>query len=73
MNPIMSRPKKDSVQRRIILDLSYSPNNQSVNTGIPKCALEGEYVKTTLPTPQHLEAELLRSGKHTFMYGMDLS
>ena len=26
-----------------------------------------------LPTPQHLAAELLCSGKHTFMYGMDLS
>ena len=73
MNPLMSRPKKASTQRRIILDLSYAPNQQSVNNGIPKCTLEGEFVKTALPTPQHLAHELLLSDRGTVMYGMDLA
>ena len=75
MNPIMSHPKKESASRRIILDLSYAPNDASVNAGIQKCALEGEYVRTTLPTPQDLARELLASGPGTYMYmfGLDLA
>ena len=73
MNPIMSRPQKASSHRRIILELSYAQNNQSVNSGIPKCSLEGEYIRTSLPTPQHLARELLLSGKNTYMYSMDLA
>ena len=73
MNPIMTRPKKTGTQRCVILDLSFDPNGASVNEGIPKCALEGEYLKTTLPTPQHLVKEITKMGKHTYMYGFDLA
>ena len=73
MNPIMSRPKKDSSERRIILNLSFAPNNQSVNTGIPKSAFEGELIKTVLPAPQHLANELLKTGRHAYIYGIDLA
>ena len=62
MNPLMSRPKKASEDRRVILDLSYAPNNISVNAGIYKCALEGQFIRTSLPTPQHLANELLKMG-----------
>ena len=73
MNPLMSRPKKASSDRRIIMDLSFAPNNMSVNNGIPKDYLQGEAIRTVLPTARDLAHQLVQSGQGTYMYGLDLA
>ena len=51
MNPIMSRPKKASTSCRIILDLSYAPNNQSVITGITQMCVGRRVCENDLANP----------------------
>ena len=72
-NPLMSRPKKQSDQRRVIMDLSYAPNNMSVNNGISKDGLEGESIRTILLSAQDLAHHLVQRGSGTYMYGLDLA
>ena len=48
ISPLSSRPKKGSLNRRIILDLSFPPGN-SVNDGIPKDTYLGFQAKLTFP------------------------
>lgn len=47
-SPIMSRPKGDSERRRIIIDLSYPPN-ENVNQWVVKGNYYGQLVNHTLP------------------------
>lgn len=49
VNPIMTRPKSSSSQRRIIVDLSF-PKHNGVNTYVEKNYVFGQYVPHTLPT-----------------------
>ena len=51
VNPMMTRPKRDSDDLRVILDLSF-PDNASVNSAIPKNSLEGSAFKMRLPSPR---------------------
>ena len=48
ISPLSTRPKKDSEERRIILDLSFPPG-RSVNDGIMKDNYLGFYAKLTFP------------------------
>ena len=72
VNPLMSRPKRDSEQSRVILDLSY-PEGQSVNAGIPSGWLDGEEFKMKLPGPWDLADEICRLGRGALLYKVDLS
>ena len=71
-NPLMTRPKRDSQDRRVILDLSY-PEGASVNAQIPCQSLLNATFKLRLPTPKQLADRImtLRPGCHLFK--IDLS
>ena len=71
LNPIMTRPKKDSDERRVILDLSW-PLHASVNAGTPLEVYMNEPYKLTLPTVDDFAQVLSTYGKGTYMWTMDL-
>ena len=72
INPLMARPKKDSDQQRIILDLSF-PEGESVNSAIPRVLFEGSPFKLHLPTPLELAELIVKKGANCFLYKVDLS
>ena len=61
ISPLNSVPKKDSTERRIILDLSW-PLNTSVNTGIDKSLHEGVEFALQYPTVDHIASLIARKG-----------
>ena len=63
-NPAMTRPKKDSPDYRVILDLSY-PLGHSVNSHVPLNALDD--------TPFDLANTMRRLGRGCLLYKVDLS
>ena len=71
-SPLMTRPKKDSEDRRVILDLSF-PDPFSVNGAIPTGSLDHATFKLRLPTPQDLANKMLELGPGCMMYKIDLS
>ena len=71
-NPMMTRPKKDSATRRVIVDLSM-PQDASVNSGIPRNALDGAPFKLRLPNPATLANKILQHGQGCLLYKVDLS
>ena len=71
-NPLLTRPKKESPDRRVIMDLFWPPPPQlSVNggmhtfLGIPK--------KMHFPSAEDLCALICKAGKGCFMYAIDVS
>ena len=71
LNPLMTRPKKDSQDRRVILDLSW-PLHASVNGGTPLEVYMDEPYKLRLPTVDDFAQVLSVFGRGTFMWTMDL-
>ena len=71
-NPAMTRPKRDSETRRVILDLSF-PQGHSVNSHVPVEALDGAAFKLHLPTPTDFAHLIRKLGKGCLMYKVDLS
>ena len=71
-NPLMMRPKRDSTDRRVILDLSF-PSDASVNSAVPRNALEGSQFKMRLPNPNDLAAKIAALGPGCLLYKVDLS
>ena len=72
VNPLMTRQKRDSVERRVILDLSFPPE-QSVNAAIPSNELDGSGFKMRLPNPWCLARDMLKCGPGAMLYKADLS
>ena len=72
LNPIMTRPKRASTERRVILDLSY-PLGDSVNAAIPANELDGCPFKMRLPNPWNLARGILDCGRGARLYKVDLS
>ena len=72
LNPLMARPKKDTNDYRIILDLSY-PEDLSVNSSIPKVIYEGSPYKLHLPTPLDFSEIIARKGQGAYLYKVDLA
>ena len=72
VSPIMTRPKKDSDARRVILDLSF-PKQKGVNAGIERKAYLGEPYTFKLPSIDTLTSELERRGKGCFLWSGDLA
>lgn len=71
ISPIMTRPKKDTSARRIILDLSF-PTGASVNAGIQKNTFEGEIIQYTLPAVSDLTDMVIRMGPKGYIWKADL-
>lgn len=71
-SPLMTRPKKNSDLRRVIVDLSY-PQGRDVNSGINIKSYLGQDITFTLPTITDLTAKLQLDGPGAFMWKADLS
>ena len=71
ISPLSTRPKKESTERRVILDLSFPPE-RSVNDGIKKDNYLGFHAKLTFPKTDQLAARVFFLGKGTKLYKVDL-
>ena len=71
-NPLMTRPKRDSQDRRVILDLSY-PEGASVNAQIPCQSLLNATFKLRLPTPKQLADRIMTLGPGCHLFKIDHS
>lgn len=70
-SPLMSRAKKGSEERRIIVDLSY-PQGSSVNDGIDPSNHLGVNITYSLPTINDLITTLQQHGKGAYLWKADL-
>ena len=71
VSPLSTRPKKDSPDRRIILDLSYPPG-ESVNDGIIKNNYLGFTITLSFPRTDEFALRIYKLGKGALMYKIDL-
>ena len=72
VNPMLTRPKRDSLKRRVVLDLSF-PELTSVNSHIPRGSLDSAPFKLKLPTALDFAALISTLGKGCALYKIDLS
>ena len=72
LSPLMTRIKKDSQHRRIIMDLSWPPG-ASINDGVEADWYLDGPVGFKLPTVEFMECRLLTLGRGAFMYKTDLA
>ena len=68
----MTREKRDSPLRRVILDLSW-PLEASVNASTALDTYMGEAFKLTLPTVDDLAAIIGHYGRGASLWALDLS
>lgn len=71
-SPVVTRPKKDSIERRVIVDLSY-PEGQGVNDGIDICDYFGTNITYTLPSLGDLIQRLQDLGPNALVWKADLA
>lgn len=71
-SPIMTRPKRESDNRRIIVDLSY-PQGYAVNDGIDTHNHLGKDITYSLPTIADLVTRLQSQGQAAFLWKADLT
>ena len=72
ISPLMTRPKRNTDQRRVIVDLSY-PGAASVNAGIKRAQYQGQPYTYTLPNILNLADEVTRLGRACYMWSADLA
>ena len=71
-SPLMTREKRDSSKRRVIVDLSF-PMGYSINDGIhPTTYIDGP-LTVRLPTVQSMEQRIVSIGRGAFLYKTDLA
>lgn len=71
LSPLNSVPKKDSSERRVILDLSY-PKTASINDGINKDVYLDEKVSVIFPKVDDLVELIKIKGQGCFLFKKDL-
>jgi hypothetical protein len=71
-SPLMTREKRSSTQRRVIVDLSW-PRGASVNGGTTLQTYMGEPFKLALPTPQDLAQIIAHFGQGCHLWALDLA
>ena len=72
VSPLMTRPKKGSQFRRVIVDLSW-PKGYSINDGISRVEYIDGPMTISLPTHDEMERAVVRAGRGSFLYKTDLS
>lgn len=72
ISPIMTRPKRDSEERRIILDLSF-PVGKGVNQGISTYDHLGYNITYSLPTINDLTDQIKNYGKKAYLWKADMT
>lgn len=68
----MTRPKKESEERRVIVDLSFPPG-EGVNAGIDIKDFFGKDITYTLPSIGDLITRLQISGRGAYIWKADLA
>ena len=71
ISPLNTRDKKDSTEKRIILDLSF-PEGLAVNEGINKTTYLGVNVDWRLPTVDTLAQLMIKKGVGSLLFKRDL-
>ena len=71
ISPIMTRPKKDTSARRIVIDLSF-PKGVSVNSGITRGWYQGLPFSFSLPTILDLVERVKELGRGCWIWSVDL-
>ena len=72
LSPLMTRTKKDSTHRRVIMDLSWPPG-AAINDGVNTEWYFGEPINIKLPTVEFMECRLLSLGRGAYMFKTDLA
>ena len=72
LSPLLTVPKKNSLDRRLVLDLSFPPEH-SVNDGIPTDSFLGEPFQLCLPGVDALVHLVQQLGPGCFLFKTDLS
>ena len=70
--PLSTRPKKDSTERRVIVDLSF-PQGNAVNDGMIKNNYLGFVAELRFPRTDDLAMRIAHLGKNAVMFKIDLS
>ncbi len=74
VNALLTRPKKDSNDRRVIMDLSWPHSPlKSVNGGTPRDTYLGRPYKLGLPSPAELCAYIRQAGPGAYLYAADVA
>ena len=71
ISPLNSVPKKDSIERRVIVDLSF-PEGLAVNDGISKDLYLGEKVSVHYPTVDDFVRLIKKKGRNCKIFKRDL-
>ena len=71
ISPLNSVPKKDSLERRVIVDLSF-PEGLAVNDGISKDLYLGEKVSVHYPTVDDFVRLIRKKGRNCKIFKRDL-
>lgn len=71
-SPLMTRPKRETNDRRVIVDLSY-PKGSAVNDGIDNLAYFGTDISYTLPSIGDLVQHLISHGRGALVWKADLA
>ena len=71
-SPLMTRPKRDSPFRRVIIDLSW-PRGVSVNDAISSAHYIDGPMTISLPTVDDMERAVVAAGRGAYLYKTDLS
>lgn len=72
LSPLMSRPKKGSTERRIIVDLSF-PQGEAVNSAIDITSYLGKDITYSLPSITDLITKLQLEGPGAYIWKADLA
>ena len=72
ISPFLTRDKPNSLNRRVILDLSFPPG-RSVNEGVPKNKYLGSYFQLTYPSIDDMVSKLKELGPEAMVYKIDIS
>ena len=71
VSPLNTVPKRDSAERRVIVDLSW-PCGTSVNVGIPNDSFLGEAISLSYPTVDSILNAAISLGPGCLLYKRDL-
>ena len=71
ISPISTRPKKDTMERRVIIDLSF-PIGSAINDGMIKDNYLGIHTKLTFPRTDDLAIRIFQLGRGAVMFKIDL-
>ena len=72
VSPLMTRPKRDSVHKRVIMDLSW-PRGAAINDGVVADIYVDGPATIHLPTADYMVDRLLQLGSGAYLYKTDLA